>query len=204
MKYKHLLSDRFRELEEFNRINICCLTVFVSLRNLIEHTFSEHLRDHSTQSTAFEQNVVEASRTYEQMGMKNNQVITEMNAVLAKMNQSFQQRERQLDAGVDLLKETITNYVANLEGTLGGKLDQVARNIGDSLELTTTGMRKEFTEIRRGSEEIQHNSFRSIQQLLQELGQEFQAFNRQMSSISRFGQEAIHVNSGMGLSRNDY
>lgn len=185
-EYKHLLSDRFRELEDFNR------------------TFSDHLKDHSTQSATFEQNVLEASRTYEQMGMKNNQVITEMNAILSKMNQSFQQREHQLDTGVDLLKETLSNYVSSLEGTLGGKLDQVARNIGDSIELTTNGMRKEFTEIRRGSEDIQQNSFRSIQQLLQELGQEFHTFNRQMNSINRVGQEAVRVNSGMGLSRNDY
>lgn len=185
-EYKHLLSDRFRELEDFNR------------------TFSEHLKDHSTQSATFEQNLLKASRTYEQMGSKNNQVITEMNAVLSKMNQSFQQREHQLDVGVDLLKETLSNYVSNLEGTLGGKLDQVARNIGDSIELTTNTMRKELTEIRRGSEDIQQNSFRSIQQLLQELGQEFQTFNRQMNSINRYGQEAVHVNSGLGLSRNDY
>ncbi|GIN74857.1 hypothetical protein J14TS2_53320 [Bacillus sp. J14TS2] len=185
-EYKHILSDRFRELEDFNR------------------TFSDHLKDHSTQSATFEQNVLEASRTYEQMGMKNNQVITEMNAVLSKMNQSFQQREQQLDTGVDLLKETLSNYVSSLEGTLGGKLDQVARNIGDSIELTTNGMRKEFTEIRRGSEDIQQNSFRSIQQLLQELGQEFHTFNRQMNSINRIEQEAVRVNSGMGLSRNDY
>lgn len=185
-EYKHLLSDRFRELEDFNR------------------TFSEHLKDHSTQSATFEQNLLKASRTYEQMGSKNNQVITEMNAVLSKMNQSFQQREHQLDVGVDLLKETLSNYVSNLEGTLGGKLEQVARNIGDSIELTTNTMRKELTEIRRGSEDIQQNSFRSIQQLLQELGQEFQTFNRQMNSINRYGQEAVHVNSGLGLSRNDY
>ncbi|MBO0993422.1 MotA/TolQ/ExbB proton channel family protein [Bacillus sp. SD088] len=185
-EYKHLLSDRFRELEDFNR------------------TFSDHLKDHSTQSATFEQNVLKASRTYEQMGMKNNQVITEMNAVLSKMNQSFQQREQQLDTGVDLLKETLSNYVSSLEGTLGGKLDQVARNIGDSIELTTNGMRKEFTEIRRGSEDIQQNSFRSIQQLLQELGQEFHTFNRQMNSINRIEQETVRVNSGMGLSRNDY
>lgn len=185
-EYKHLLSDRFRELEDFNR------------------TFSEHLKDHSTQSATFEQNLLKASRTYEQMGSKNNQVITEMNAVLSKMNQSFQQREHQLDVGVDLLKETLSNYVSNLEGTLGGKLEQVARNIGDSIELTTNTMRKELIEIRRGSEDIQQNSFRSIQQLLQELGQEFQTFNRQMNSINRYGQEAVHVNSGLGLSRNDY
>ncbi len=185
-EYKHILSDRFRELEDFNR------------------TFSEHLKDHSTQSATFEQNLLKASRTYEQMGSKNNQVITEMNAVLSKMNQSFQQREHQLDVGVDLLKETLSNYVSNLEGTLGGKLEQVARNIGDSIELTTNTMRKELTEIRRGSEDIQQNSFRSIQQLLQELGQEFQTFNRQMNSINRYGQEAVHVNSGLGLSRNDY
>lgn len=185
-EYKHLLSDRFRELEDFNR------------------TFSEHLKDHSTQSATFEQNLLKASRTYEQMGSKNNQVITEMNAVLSKMNQSFQQREHQLDVGVDLLKETLSNYVSNLEGTLGGKLEQVARNIGDSIELTTNTMRKELTEIRRGSEDIQQNSFRSIQQLLQELGQEIQTFNRQMNSINRYGQEAVHVNSGLGLSRNDY
>ncbi|MCJ7840841.1 MotA/TolQ/ExbB proton channel family protein [Lederbergia sp. NSJ-179] len=187
-EYKHLLLDRFRELEEFNQ------------------TFSQHLKDHSTQSATFEKNMLETSRTYEQMGAKNNQVITEMNTILSHMNQTFHQRDQQLETNVGLLKETLSNYVSSLEGTLGDKLDKVARNISESIDLTTNGMKREFTEIRRGSEEIQQNSFRSIQQLLQELGQEFQTLNRGLSSLNRFGRQTVPANSaiGSGLNHNDY
>src|SRR5690625_2971937 len=56
-EYKHLLSDRFQELKEFNR------------------TFNDHLQTHAQDSRSFERNIQEASRSYEQIGMKNNEMI---------------------------------------------------------------------------------------------------------------------------------
>lgn len=181
-EYKHLLSDRFRELKEFNQ------------------TFSHHLKEHSTQSATFEKHMLETARTYEQFGSKNNQLIAEIDSILSRMNQTFGQREHQIEANVGILKETLANYVSSLEGTLGDKLEKVVRNIDN----TTHGMKREFTEIRRGTEEIQQNSYRAIQQLLQELAHEFQTLNRQLNSVTARSQQPIQVGSGMGMRHNDY
>ncbi|MFD2759767.1 MotA/TolQ/ExbB proton channel family protein [Lentibacillus juripiscarius] len=168
-EYKYLLSDRFDELKEFNR------------------TFGNHLKAHSEQSKASERQMQETGQTYEKLSMQNNQLINEINNTISQMNQSFQQRENQVEASVDVLKNTLSNYVANLEGLLGDKLDKVARNINDSVEMTNDGIKKEFQEIRRLTEDIQQNNSRSIQQLLQDLSHEIQGLNRQ---LNRVGQQA--------------
>src|SRR5699024_9276693 len=181
-EYKYLLSDRFDELKEFNR------------------TFNNHLKDHSEESKAFERQMQEAAQTYEKLGMQNNQLIHEINKTISQINQSFQQRENQVDASVDVLKNTLSNYVANLEGILGDKLDKVARNINDSVEMTNSGIKKEFQEIKRLSEDIQQSNSRYIQQTLQDLSREIQGLNRQMSGT---GQTTQTMN-GAGLRQNEY
>ncbi|MFB4168299.1 MotA/TolQ/ExbB proton channel family protein [Virgibacillus sp. JSM 102003] len=180
-EYKYLLTDRFDELKEFNR------------------TFNSHLKAHSEESKAFERQVNEATHTYEKIGMQNNQLINDINKTISQMNNMFNQRENQLEVNVDVLKNTLSNYVANLEGVLGDKLDKVARNITDSVEMTNEAIKKEFQEIRRLSEEIQQSNSRYAQQTLQDLGREIQGLNRQLNSV---GQQP--GTNGIGLRQNDY
>lgn len=168
-EYKHLLSDRFDELKEFNR------------------TFNSHLKAHSDESKAFEQQVQEASRTYENMGRQNNQLISDINQTISQMNNGFNQRENQLEASVHVLKDTLSNYVAGLEGQLGDKLDQVSRNINESVTMTNNAIKNEFQEMRRLSEDIQQNNSRYTQQMLQDLNREIQGLNRQLNTFGRQG-----------------
>ncbi|QKY68667.1 MotA/TolQ/ExbB proton channel family protein [Lentibacillus sp. CBA3610] len=181
-EYKYLLADRFDELKEFNR------------------TFNNHLKAHSEESKAFERQVQEATQTYEKLGMQNNQLIQDINKTISQMNNTFNQRENQVEASVDILKNTLSNYVAGLEGTLGDKLDKVARNINDSVERTNDGIKKEFQEIRRLSEDIHQSNSRYIQQLLQDLSREIQGLNRQLNGI---GQTTQNMND-TGLRQNGY
>lgn len=180
-QYKHLLTDRFDELKQFNK------------------EFNNHLKSHSADSVAFEKHLLEATNTYEQVGVKNNQLINEINATIAQMNQSFNQRENQLEANVGVLKDTLSRYVSNLEGTLGDKLDKVVRNIGDYVELTNEGIKKEFKELRLINEEIQQSSNRYAQQTFNELNQEIHKLNQ---NLSNFNQEA-KLSSSVRLSGND-
>lgn len=181
-EYKYLLSDRFDELKEFNR------------------TFNNHLKAHSEESKAFERQVQEATQTYEKLGIQNNQLIQDINKTISQMNNTFSQRENHVEASVDVLKNTLTNYVENLEGILGDKLDKVARNINDSVVMTNDGIKKEFQEIRRLSEDIQQNNSRYIQQLLQDLNREIQGLNRKLNGI---GQTTQNIND-TGLKQNGY
>lgn len=181
-EYRHLLSDRFEELKEFNL------------------TFHHHLQAHSADSAAFEKHLREATSTYEQVGIKNNQLINEMNATILQMNQSFYQRENQIEKSVGILKDTLSNYVTKLEGTLGDRLDKVGRNIGEYMESTNEGMQKEFKEMRLSNEEIQQNSARHLQQTLQELSHEIQRLNKQLYSLSV---EAVHSKKRIRLNQDD-
>ncbi len=180
-EYKYLLIDRFDELKEFNR------------------TFNSHLKAHSEESKVFEKQINEATHTYEKVGMQNNQLINEINKTISQMNNTFNQRENQLEVSVDVLKNTLSNYVANLEGGLGEKLDKVARNITDSVEMTNEGIKKEFQEIRRLTEEIGQSNSRYAQQTLQDLGREIQGLNRQLNTVSQ-----QPGTNGIGLRQNDY
>ncbi|MDL4839788.1 MotA/TolQ/ExbB proton channel family protein [Aquibacillus rhizosphaerae] len=181
-EYKHLLTDRFDELKKFNQ------------------EFNQHLKAHATDSIVFEQHLRDATNTYEQVGMKNNQLINEINGTISQLNSSFNQRENQLEANVTVLKDTLSQYVNNLEGTLGDKLDRVIRNIGDYVEMTNQGIKKEFKELRLITEEIQQSSSRYTQQTFNELNQEIQKLNHQLHS---FSQEAVKVSNDRGLRQND-
>ncbi|GGJ91216.1 hypothetical protein GCM10007063_12260 [Lentibacillus kapialis] len=180
-EYKHLLSDRFDELKEFNR------------------TFNQHLKAHSEESKTFERHMQETAQTYEKLGMQNNQLIQEINNTISQMNQSFDQRENLVEASVGILKNTLTDYVANLEGKLGDKLDKVTRNIHDSVDVTNDGIKREFQELRRLSEDIQESNARHIQQTLQELSREIQGLNQH---LQRIGQQP--ENNSVRLKQNGY
>lgn len=183
-EYKHLLSDRFDELKDFNR------------------SFGRHIKAHVAESGDFERKMQEAAHTYEQFGIKNNQFIQEINQTINQMNQANHRREHQLDANVGFLKDTLANYVSNLEGTLGNKLELIIREIVDSVDRTNAGIKTEFQELRRISEEMQQYQSRGIQNLLRELGQEIHMLNQQLHSNGR--QRAISVDSGIGMRQNEY
>src|SRR5690625_6208204 len=102
--HKDVFVDRFQELKEFNL------------------SFSHHLKDHATESATFEKLVRDASSSYEQMGKANNDLIREINQVLSQMGQKFNQREQQLESSVGILKDTLANYMTQVEGTFGLKL----------------------------------------------------------------------------------
>ncbi|MBM7570717.1 MotA/TolQ/ExbB proton channel family protein [Aquibacillus albus] len=182
VEYKHLLSDRFEELKQFNK------------------DFNNHLKAHSADSVAFEKHLLDATNTYEQVGIKNNQLIHEINTTISQMNNVFNQRENQLEANVGMLKDTLSKYVNSLEGTLGDKLDKVVRNIGDYVEITNDGIKKEFKELRLITEEIQQSSSRYTQQTFNELSQEIQKLNRQLHSFSG---ETAKRNNRVGMTQND-
>lgn len=166
-EHKHLLKDRFRELQAFNE------------------TFNEHIKNHASESNAFDKHIRDASTSYEQMTEKNLQLITEMNRTIGQVNQTFTQRDHQLESNITMLKDTLANYVSSLEGTLGQKLDIVIRNIENNMYQKHDGMNREFTEMRRISEEINQNHARVIQQLLQDLTREIQTMNRQLMVLGQ-------------------
>lgn len=76
-EYKHLLSDRFQELKEFNR------------------TFSNHIKSHATNTMTFEKHMQEAASSFDQIAMKNGQLLQEINRTISQITQSLQQRENQ-------------------------------------------------------------------------------------------------------------
>src|SRR5690625_2307854 len=182
-EYKHLLSDRFDELKEFNR------------------SFSNHLKAHASESAMFERNMLEATKTYEQVGLKNNQLINDINTAISQMDHTFNRQENQLKANVDLLKDTLTKYVTGLEGTFGDKLHQVMQTIANSVDGTNNGIKMEFQELRRLSEDIQQNNAYVTQNILRALGQEIQTLNRLLST---FGQQAVQRNREIRLGQHEY
>ena len=183
VEYKHLLSDRFAELKEFNR------------------SFSDHLQAHASESAMFERNMLEASKTYEEVGVKNNQLINDINTTISQMGHTFDRQENHLQANVDLMKDTLTKYVTGLEGTLGDKLNQVMQSIANSVDGTNHSIKMEFQELRRVSEEVQQNNVYVTQNILRELGQEIQALNHMLNT---FGQQAVQRNKEIRLSQNEY
>ncbi|WP_226037418.1 MotA/TolQ/ExbB proton channel family protein [Aquibacillus saliphilus] len=181
-EYKHLLSDRFDELKQFNK------------------DFSDHIKSHSSDAVAFEKHLIDASTTYEQVGIKNTQLINEISGTISMMKDSFDHRENQIEVSVGVLKDTLSRYVGNLEGTLGDKLDKVVRNIGDYIELTNEGIKKECKQIRQITEENQQSSARYHKQTSNELNQEIQKLNQQLNA---FNQEAVRLSNGIRVDQHD-
>ncbi|WP_042148708.1 MotA/TolQ/ExbB proton channel family protein [Paucisalibacillus sp. EB02] len=182
-EYKHLLADRFEELKHFNR------------------TFSNHLKEHTTESMQFERQLRDVTKTFEQVSIKNSQLMQELDSKISQMNQGFNHRENQIEASVSILKDTLSNYVSNLEGSFGNRMDQVVRSISGSMDQTNENMKREFVEIRRITEQIQQSNSQYTQRMLQELGREMQALIRQMSVVSTQGPAR---QNGIGMNPNGY
>ena len=184
-EHKNLLSTRFAELKEFNR------------------KFSDHLINHTRESENFEKQFREATSTFEQIGRTNKQLIHGIKETTNQINREFSQRNDDLDSNLDMVKDTLSNYVANLEGTLGSKLDAVIRNIEDYMNRTSGGMKREFSDMRRQAENVQQNQARATQQLLGDLSREIQMLNRQLEQLGRQAQ-TVQMDRRIGMSRNEY
>lgn len=181
-EYKQLLSDRFQELKSFNQ------------------SFGNHLREYATQSATFEKHIRDATSSFEQIGTKNNQLIHEINGTISEMNRGFSNRENQIESSVGILKDTLAQYVANVESTLSQRLDQIVRQIGDSMDTTSDEIKREFYDIRRITEDIQQSHARTTQQLLQEVGREFQTLNRNLQTVQ---ERPIPASSQIGWNRHE-
>src|SRR5690625_1695305 len=182
-EYKHLLSDRFQELKEFNR------------------TFNDHLQSHSQDSRNFERNMQEATRSYEKIGMKNNELIQEIDSTISQMGHTFNQRENQMEASVGILRDTLSNYVSSLEGNVGNKLDQFGRTMSDYMQQMHEGLRSECMELNRMTDTNQQSNARFIQQTLQDLSREIQMRDQQRNGII---QQPPPRNNRIGMNQNEY
>ncbi|MGM8213095.1 MotA/TolQ/ExbB proton channel family protein [Virgibacillus sp. W0430] len=183
VEYKHLLIDRFEELKQFNR------------------TFNNHLKSHADDSIRFDKQVQEASRTYEQIGLKNNELLHEINTVISKTAHISNEQERQIELKIAHLTDALTKHVAILGSTLEDKLDRVVRNMHETAEKTSDGLNRDFRELSRITGDIQKENFRFIQQILQELSREIQQLNRQLSVT---GQHVAQRNQTARLSQNEF
>ncbi len=182
-EYKHLLSDRFQELKEFNR------------------TFSNHIKSHATNTMTFEKNMQEAASSFDQIAMKNGQLLQEINRTISQMTQSFQQRENQWDNSVHILKDTLANYVHNLEDSLGKRLEQIGQALQASMRETNEQTRNEWNELRRMADSAQQNQARVMQQSFQDLQREIQMLNQQLAA---FTQRNYAQNNAIRLNQNEY
>src|SRR5690625_5245395 len=175
----HLLTERLRDLKDFNQ------------------TFNNHLKNHETDIATFEKHLRETLMTFNQLGTKNSELLHEINRTINQVNQTFTQRDQQVDANVTSLKDTLTTHVTNVESTLSQKLDTLIRNMDKSLYTVSDGMNRELTEVRRISEEIHQNHARLMQQVMQELGREVRNLNQQLSQIRP-------PNRTIGLNRDEF
>lgn len=180
-EYKHLLSDRFEELKDFNQ------------------SFSRHLKDHANESATFEQQMRDAATTYEQMARTHQQLMTEMNTTLTQVDRVSSKQDQHLEANVNHLKDILEKYITNFEGTMGSRMEQVVRQIGDSMEMTSDDIKREFMDIRRINEDIHQHYSRSMQQLLQDVGREIQTLNRNLTTV----QQPVTAQNRIGWNQHD-
>lgn len=182
-EFRHILSDRFQELRQFNQV------------------FGDHLRAHAADSQAFEKRIHDTMYTYEQIGMKNNQLIQEINQVMMQMDQILSKRENQVEMSVSVLKDTLSSYVSGLEGTLGHKLDKVGQSLTYYAAEAQNEVKREFKDLQRLSAETQQNHAQFTRQTLQELRQELQTLNEQLGSFSN---QARRLNQRIELVKNEH
>ncbi|GIP62413.1 hypothetical protein J32TS6_09680 [Virgibacillus pantothenticus] len=182
-EYKHLLSDRFQELKEFNL------------------TFSNHIKSHATNTMTFEKHMQEAASSFDQIAMKNGQLLQEINRTISQITQSLQQRENQWDNSVHILKDTLANYIHNLEDSLGKRLEQIGQALQASMRETNEQTRNEWNELRRMADSAQQNQARVMQQSFQDLQREIQMLNQQLAA---FTQRNYAQNNAIRLNQNEY
>lgn len=159
---KQLLTDRLQELTNFNQ------------------TFNQHLKNHATESAAFERNIRESTASFGQMGQQNNQFLLEIEKIIARLEGTFNGRDQQLHANIDMVKDSFSSYASSLEGTLAQKLDTLIRNIDSTIHTQQDEIKREFIEMRRISEETHNNNQRTQQQLLHALTEEIAVLTRQL------------------------
>ncbi|WP_078596046.1 MotA/TolQ/ExbB proton channel family protein [Evansella clarkii] len=164
--YKNVLADRFDDLRQLNR------------------DFHQQLQSLSGNSVNLEKQLNAGFRMNEQLGEKNHQLISEMNRSIEAMSSSFSQRENQLEAGVAVLKDTLSRYVSGMDSTLGEKLDKVSRNLGEYMLEMNGAVKKEFRQISEFTVENQEKSLRLSQQSLEGLTQEVGNLTRQLRMIT--------------------
>ncbi len=181
--HHQLLGDRFSDLKHFNE------------------TFNDHLKRHESEVSSFENHLREATSVFEMLATKNSGLLTEINRTITDVNNLYSRRDQQLDSTMNTIKDTLTNYVATTENTLGQKLDILIRNIDSTLYSLSDNVNREFTEMRRVSDDMSQNHARILQQLLQELGREIQTLNRQISSVD---QQNNRIDRTIGMNRNEF
>lgn len=168
-EYRYLLSERFHDLEQFN------------------DSFREHLRNHMQETRTFETNLRDAMNSFEQIGVKNNELIHELNRTATELTRGHQSREHQVESMVNLLKDTLANYVGNVEMTLSEKLENIAREISESMRALGSDLSREVYEIRHTAENIQQVQIQGMQQMYEGVGRELQ---RMLQEVARELQEA--------------
>ncbi|WP_088106139.1 MotA/TolQ/ExbB proton channel family protein [Halalkalibacter urbisdiaboli] len=176
--YKNLLSYRFDELKQF------------------QYEFNQHLHVQASNTQAFENYLNDVTRSSEQLGMKNSQLLQDMNRIITQMSDSFLHRENQFESSIVALKDTLSKHVANVEGTLGDKMEKVSRNIGEYIIEMNEAVKKEFKQIGDRTEENQQSSARYLQQTLNELNEQFQQLNRQLHALSQANNQSTRVRVG--------
>lgn len=182
-EFRHILSDRFQELRQFNQ------------------TFGDHLKAHAADSQSFEKRLHDTMHTYEQIGMKNNQLIQEINHMIIQMDQVLNKRENQVEMSVGVLKDTLASYVAGLEGTLGHKLDKVGQSLMYYAAEAQNEVKREFKDLQRLSAETQQHHAQLTRQTLQELKLELQTLNEHLGS---FSMQARTLNQRTRVGQNEY
>lgn len=168
---KTLLENRMAELTAFNE------------------TFSEHIQNHATESHTLDEQVRQAATSFEQMNQTQQNLLQEMNRAQEQMKNKFTERDQQLNTNVTLVKDTLTNYATNLEGTLGQKLDNIMRQFDNQTYQVNENMNREWADIRRLTEDSQQQQIRMNHQLLQDLTREIQTLSRQLSFIGNTPQQ---------------
>lgn len=186
-EYKHLLQDRFDELKDFNQ------------------KFHQHLKDHATESDTFLRHVGEASRTYEQLGKQNNELLNDVNRTIQQIEQTFRGQDNQLEKGVDVLRDTLSTYVTNVQGTLqdslkqvsnnmadavsklegktGDELRQVAREMNDANRQTSDQLERQWKDLSQATVAANNQAKQEQQNLFNTLTNEIQTLNRQLSTL---------------------
>lgn len=182
-EHQHLLGDRFRELKNFNE------------------TFSDHLKRHETETAALEKQLRDAASTFELLATKNSGLLDEMNRSITQVNHLFSDRDKQVASNVNDLQNTLQTHVSTIENTLSQKLDAMIRNIDNSLYAGIDNMNRELQEVRRIQENASQSNARLLQQLLQELGREINALNRNIATI---GNERNVPTRTIGLNQDEY
>lgn len=162
-EYRQLLTNQFRDMENF------------------QQAFGTYLQELTAESTEMERNIRDAATSFAQMSQKNNQLFQEIHQSLTEMDQMFSEHEQQLERSVDFLRDALTDAMRNMTGTMENRLDQMVRQINETMKRTGEDIHREFTNIQRLHEDALQSNHRLMQQLIQEIGRQFQSIYRDIN-----------------------